>query len=122
MRAFLRSIRNNHQACVDRLADPDAAAVMDAHPRRAARGVKERVQDRPVGDGIGTVAHRLRLSVRRRHRTRVEVVAPDHDRRAHHAPRDEIVEREACSIAFAVAQPADARRQALEVDAFARQA
>ena len=50
---------------VDRVADADAAAVVDADPRRARGDVEQRVQDRPVGDRVGAVAHRLGLAVRR---------------------------------------------------------
>ena len=51
--------------------------------------LSERVEQRPVGDGVGAVGHRLGLAVRRRDRAGVEVVATDHDRRrqlpaAHH--------------------------------------
>jgi hypothetical protein len=49
------------------------------------------------------------------------VVAADHERRPDLAARDELVEREAEARALAVAQPADARGQALERDALARQ-
>ena len=44
------------------------------------------------------------------------MVAPDHDRRRHRAAADELVDREPCSGAVAVAEPADPRRQALECD------
>src|SRR6516225_7664015 len=50
------------------------------------------------------------------------VDAPDDDRRADLAALHGIVEREARSRALAVAEPADARRQALERDALARHA
>ena len=56
------------------------------------RRVQERVQDRPVGDRVGAVAHRLGLAVRRGDRARVQVVAADHDRRLHAPGRDELVE------------------------------
>jgi hypothetical protein len=38
-----------------RVAHADAAAVMQRHPGRAAGGVEQRVEQRPVGDGIGAV-------------------------------------------------------------------
>ena len=69
----------------------------------------------PVGDGVGAVLHRLGLAVRRRDRAAVEVIAADHDRRLHLARAHQLVEREAHLRAVAVAEPADARRQPLEL-------
>ena len=56
--------------------------------------LSERVEDRPVGDRVGAVAHRLGLAVRRGDRARVEVVAADDDRRLDRARADELVDRE----------------------------
>ena len=85
LRRLVGAVGDDDHARVDRVADADAAAVVDADPGRARRDVEQRVQDRPVGDRVGAVAHRLRLAVRRGDRAGVEVVAPDHDRRR--APR-----------------------------------
>src|SRR5207244_5834237 len=57
------AVGDDDHAGVERVADADAAAVVDADPRRAGRGVEQRVQHRPVGDGVGAVAHRLGLAV-----------------------------------------------------------
>ena len=46
-----------------------------------------------------------------------EMIAPDHDRRLQLALRHHLVEREAEAMAVAEPDPADARRQALELDA-----
>ena len=67
-------------ACSE-LPMPDAAAVVERHPRRAARHVEQRVEDRPVGDRVAAVLHRFGLAERRRHAAGVEVVAADDDRR-----------------------------------------
>ena len=109
-------VGDDDHAGVDRVADPDAAAVVDADPGRARGDVHEGVQDRPVGDRVGAVAHRLGLAVRRGDGARVEVVASDHDRRRDAARADELVDREPRAGAVAVAEPADPRRQALEGD------
>ena len=50
------------------------------------------------------------------------MIAADHDRRADLAALDGVVEREPGLGAIAVAEPADARRQTLERDAFAGEA
>ena len=104
-------------AGVDRVADPDAAAVMHAHPRRTRCDIEQGVQDRPVGDRIGAVAHRLGLAVRRGDGARIEVVAPDHDGRFDLARAHELVDREPRARTITVPEPADAGRQSLERDA-----
>ena len=67
-----RCRRRRHLAGVDRLAHADAAAVMDRDPARAAGGVEQRVQQRPVGDRVGAVAPspRSRAGARRPSRRR----------------------------------------------------
>src|SRR5205814_3452536 len=94
----------------------DASAVMNALPGRAGCDVETRVQDRPVGDRVGAVAHRLRLANRRCNRAGVEVVAPDHDRRLDATAADELVDSQAGRGPAAVAEPADPSRQPLERD------
>ena len=89
------------------------------HPRGAARGVQQRVQQRPVGDRVRAVLHRLGLAVGRATEPRVEVVAADDDRRLRVAART-ISLNARPSRWRCRAQPADARRQALELDALAR--
>src|SRR5690349_14755900 len=115
-----RPVAHDHDAGMLRESHADAAAVVDGDPRRPARGVEEGVEERPIGDGVAPVAHRLRLAVRARDGARVEVVAPDDDRRRELAPRDHLVERLADARAVAHADPADARGQSLERDAPAR--
>ena len=48
------------------------------------------------------------------------MIAPDHDRRGKFAARNHLVEGEAHAIAVAETDPADARGQPLERDAFGR--
>ena len=52
LRGLGGSIGYDHLTRVDRVADADATAMMYADPRRAARGVEQRVQDRPVRNRI----------------------------------------------------------------------
>ena len=87
----------------------------------ARRGVEQRVEDRPIGDRVAAVAHGLGLAVRRRDAPGVEVVAPDDDRRADRAVAHQVVEREPGPRAIAVTEPADACRQPLKRNAFARE-
>ena len=85
------------------------------------RGREERVQDRPVGDRVGAVHHRLGLAERRGDRAGIEVVAADHDRRRHLAAADELVEDQARLRPVALAEPADPGRQPLELDPVGRE-
>src|SRR5712691_11338712 len=110
----LAPIGHHHHPGVDRIADPDTAAVVHAHPVCPRRGVEQRVQDRPVGDGIGPVSHPLRLPVRRRDASGVEMVTTDHDRRPQVPSTNQIVEDGARLVPLTVAQPTDASRQSLE--------
>ena len=82
-----RAVGDDHHAGMQRVADADAAAVMDRHPGGAGRCVEQRVQDRPVGDRVAAIAHAFRLAVRRRHRSGIEMIAADHDRRRESLPR-----------------------------------
>ena len=88
---------------------------MERDPGRAVHRVHQRVQDGPVGDGVGTVLHRLCLPIGARHAAAVQVVAADHDRRFHLPARHELVEDQSCLRALAVTEPADAGGQSLEL-------
>ena len=78
---FARAVGHDDHSGVQRVADADAAAMMDRDPRGPARRVEQRVQHRPVGDGVAAIAHPFCLAVGRGHRSGVEVVAADDDRR-----------------------------------------
>ena len=111
--APLRMLMNN--------LDPEVAErpddlVVYGGTGRAARRVEKRVEERPVGDRVGSVGHGLGLAVRARDRAGVEVVAADHDRSRQLARGDHLVELQSREVALLVAEPADARREALEVD------
>ena len=60
---FLRSVADDHEAGVLRVPHPNAATVMEAYPGRAAGGVEQRIEQGPVADGIGTVAHGFGFAV-----------------------------------------------------------
>ncbi len=107
---------------VQRVPDAHATAVVDADPGRPRGRVQERVQDRPVGDGIGPVEHALGLAVGAGDAPRVEVVPPDDDRRGQLPGAHHLVDPQPRLRPLAVAQPADAGRQALERDLLLGQA
>jgi len=60
----VRPVRDDDHPRVLAVADPDAATVVDADPRRSRGRVHERVEERPVGDGVAAIEHRLGLAVR----------------------------------------------------------
>ena len=62
-RGQLGAVGDDDHARVLAVADARAATVVDAHPGRPGGRVDERVEERPVGDGVRAVAHRLRLAV-----------------------------------------------------------
>src|SRR3712207_8257115 len=45
---------------------PYTTLFRSGDPRRATRHVEQRIEDRPVGDGVAAVAHALRLAKGRR--------------------------------------------------------
>ena len=115
-RSLRGSVGDNHHAGMLRIADPDAAAVMQRDPRRPAGTVEQRIEQRPVGHRIRAVAHRFGFAVRARNRAAVEMIAADDDRRLQFAARHHFIERQAQPVAIAKADPADPRRQPLELD------
>jgi hypothetical protein len=121
LRGVIGAVGDDDHPCVNRIANPDSPAVVHADPRRACRHVEQGVQDRPVGDRIGAVAHGFRLAVRRRDGPGVEVVPPDHDRCLDLTRANELVDRQSRPCAVAVPEPADPGGQALERHAIRRQ-
>ncbi len=79
--ARLGAIGHHHHPGMLRVADADAAAVMNGNPGRARRRIEHRVEQRPIGDGVRPVAHGFGFAIGRRHRTGIQMIAPDHDRR-----------------------------------------
>jgi hypothetical protein len=76
-----RAVRDQSHARVLRIAHTNAAAVMERDPRRAARRVEQRIQDRPVGHGVRAVKHAFGFTHGGGHRTGVHMIAADHDGR-----------------------------------------
>src|SRR6185437_16983675 len=110
----------NHSRVL-RVADADAAAVVYGNPGSARRRVDQRIQQRPIGNGIGAVLHSFGFAERRSHRPGVQMIAPDHDGSLDLAVSHQAVYGESEFRAFAVPEPADAGRKTLKLDARARQ-
>ena len=91
--------------------------MVKRNPRGAARAIEHQVEQRPVRYRVGPVLHAFGFAIRARDRSRVEVIAADHDRRLELARAHHLVEREAREVTLAEPDPADARRQPLEFDA-----
>ena len=120
-RGFGRAVGDDHHAGMLREAHADAAAMVQATPRsRRSRQLSSALSSgqSDTASEPSRIASVSRFG--RRDRAGIEMIAADHDRRLQFAARDHLVEREAEPVALAEADPADARRQALEVDALAR--
>ena len=63
-RRCFRSVRDDDHAGMLRIADADAAAIMNRNPGRAGRGVDERIQQRPIRDRVAAVDHPFGLAIR----------------------------------------------------------
>jgi hypothetical protein len=91
--------------------------MVEGNPGGAGGTVEQRIEQRPVGDCVGAILHRLGLAVRAGDGTRIEVIAADHDRRPEFAARDHLVEREPETMPVAKPDPTDAGGQPLELNA-----
>ena len=94
---------------------------MKRHPACPAGGVQQRIQNGPVSYGIRSVFHAFCFAIGRSDRSGVEVISADGDRRFQIAALHEFIDGFTHLSAFAVTEPANACRQALELDAIARQ-
>ena len=84
--------------------------MVQRHPGRAAGGVKQSVEQRPVGNGVGTIAHRFRFAVRAGDGAGVKVVAANDNRRGEFAAAHHFVKRQPQLLPPLEAYPADTRR------------
>src|SRR5258708_2497468 len=103
------AISNGDLTGVERIAHAHAAAMVEADPRSAGSGIKKSVQDRPIGDRVGAVAHGLGLAVGARDGAAVEMIAAYDNRRAYFSLFNEPVESPSHLGALPIAEPADAR-------------
>ncbi len=94
---------------------------MKRHPRCAAGDVEHGVENRPVRDGVASIAHCFGFPEWRGDASCIEVIAADHDWRGDLARRDEIVDCDPELCPFPLPQPADPRRQPLKLDPVASQ-
>ena len=61
--ASAREAFDNTLAFLSRARCADAAAVVHRHPRGTGGSVEQRVQDRPVGDGVTAIPHPFGLTI-----------------------------------------------------------
>src|SRR5260370_1183994 len=115
------AIGHGYLSGVLRVADSNAATIVDRYPGCAACGVKHGVEQRPIGHGVTAIFHGFGFAKRRGHGSAVEMISSNDDWSLDLAPLHQVVDGEAKLRALAVSQPADARRQTLKVDAFAGQ-
>ena len=120
-RSLAGTVSDDHLSGVLAIANSHTAPVVERDPRSATHCVDQGVQDSPIADRIRAVQHPLGLSIGRRHRSGIQVIAPDDDGRLNHTFSHQVVERQAGIHAFAITQPADPRRQPLERHLFSSQ-
>src|SRR5687768_3522565 len=94
---------------------------MERHPARTGGRVQQRIEDRPVRNRNTSILHRFSFTERGCDGARIEMVPPDHDRRLQLPSCDEIIQCNTEAGALTLTQPANARGQALELDALARE-
>src|ERR1039458_3814109 len=80
-RSHLRAIGYSDLSGVQRIPHAHAAAMVEADPCSARRGIQQCVQDRPVGNRIRPVKHLLCLAIRTGHGACIQVVAAYRNRR-----------------------------------------
>jgi hypothetical protein len=113
---FCRSITYDHDTRVLRVPHPYPSTVVKRYPRRATGRIEERIEERPIRYSIGTIEHRFSLTVRARHRSRVEMVATDYDWGTHLSRTNHLIEGDPHPRSILYSEPADAGRQPLETD------
>ena len=86
---------------------------MDRHPGCAGCSVDERIEQRPIGNGVAAVEHAFGFAIGRCDRTGIEMITADHDRRFDFTPFHEFAYGNAKLSALAVTEPANPRRQPL---------
>jgi hypothetical protein len=101
------SVHDDHLAGVLAESDSHSAAMVEADPGRPSDRIDQRVEDRPVGHGIGSVHHRLGLPIGTGDGTAVEVVTADDDRGLHFTAGHHLVESVAGPASCTVTEPAD---------------
>ena len=119
-RRFIGTIADDNHPGVLREAHAYPAAVVQRHPGRAAGGIEQGVEQRPVGDRIRTIAHRFGFAVRAGDGAGVKVIPANDDRRGDFAAAHHFVKRQTEFLPPLQTDPADTRRQSLEADALAR--
>ena len=117
---FHRSVGHDAEPGVDRKPHPYPPAMMHRDPGGSAGSVEQGVQDRPVGDRVAPVEHRLGLAERGGDGAGIEMIAADNDRSGQLSLRDTIVQCNPETLPLAVAQPADTGRKPLECDLLPR--
>src|SRR2546423_524527 len=101
---LFKFVARNRSTC----QQADAAAVMERYPCRAGSSIQQCVEQRPVGYGIGTVAHGFGLAVGACDGPRIQMIAADDYWRLQLAFGDHLVEFEPGAMTTAQTDPTDA--------------
>src|SRR3954447_7611411 len=90
------------------------AAMMQAYPTCTACGVDQRIQQRPIGNGIAAIEHGFGFAVGACNTSGIEMIAANNNRRLHFSGAHKFIECETCFFSFTLSEPAYAGRQSLE--------
>ena len=118
--SFGRAVANDHETGVLRVAHTDTAAMMKRHPGRAACRTEQRIEQRPVRNGVTAIFHAFGFAIRTRDRAAVQMVAADNDRRFQLTIADHFVESEPESVTLSQSDLTNSGRQPLKLNALAR--
>ena len=81
----LGTIGHNYLTRVNTVTNPYPTTVMQTDPCGSANRVDQGIEQRPVSNGIGAVAHPLRFTIGTGHRSAIKVVPPNHNWRPNFA-------------------------------------
>lgn len=110
------SIGNDHHTGMNTISHAYAATMVQTHPTGAACRIDQCIQYGPIGHCITAIEHGFCFAVRRCHRSGIEMVSSDNNRRFHFPRAHQFIECQSGFLALTLPQPANARGQSLESD------
>ncbi len=118
--SLITTIAHDHHSRMLRISHPHTATMMQTHPGSAARSIEQCIQQRPIGNSIGSILHAFGFTIGAGDRASIQMISADNNRRAKLPSTHHLVESQACQMTLAQPQPTDTRRQSLESNALTR--
>src|SRR5258705_12413988 len=79
LRHHIAAVSNCYLACVERVAYSYSSSVVDRNPRCTCGCVEQRVQQRPIGDCVGTGFHAFGFTERGRDGSTIQMIRSDYE-------------------------------------------